>query len=150
MTDSLTVKMLAQIDKYNDKLFADPIDVQTPAGKITICPQRTNNIIERLFRSQRRGYRRRSGNNSMRRFLQAMLADTPLVKNLDNPDYMEILLDGKSSLEELFAGIDSNSVSEADNITSRVIPGYRSLIALPDLPDKLAGSFSSAAKTKSN
>jgi len=150
MADSLTVKMLAQIDKYNDKLFADPIDVQTPAGKITICPQRTNNIIERFFRSQRRGYRRRSGNNSMRRFLQAMLADTPLVKNLDNPDYMEILLDGKSGLEELFAGIDSNSVSEADNITSRVIPGYRSLIALPDLPDKLAGSFSSAAMTKSN
>lgn len=148
--DSLTVKMLAQIDKYNDKLFADPIDVQTPAGKITICPQRTNNIIERLFRSQRRGYRRRSGNNSMRRFLQAMLADTPLVKNLDNPDYMEILLDGKSGLEELFAGLDSNSVPEPDNITSRVLPGYRSLIALPDLPDKLAGSFSSAAMTKSN
>lgn len=148
--DSLTVKMLAQIDKYNDKLFADPIDVQTPAGKITICPQRTNNIIERLFRSQRRGYRRRSGNNSMRRFLQAMLADTPLVKNLDNPDYMEILLDGKSGLEELFAGMDSNSVSEPDNITSRVLPGYRSLIALPDLPDKLAGSFSSAAMIKSN
>lgn len=148
--DSLTVKMLVQIDKYNDKLFADPIDVQTPAGKITICPQRTNNIIERLFRSQRRGYRRRSGNNSMRRFLQAMLADTPLVKNLDNPDYMEILLDGKSGLEELFAGMDSNSLSEPDNITSRVLPGYRSLIALPDLPDKLAGSFSNAAMTKSN
>ena len=115
MADSLTVKMLAQIDKYNDKLFADPIDVQTPAGKITICPQRTNNILERLFRSQRRGYRRRSGNNSMRRFLQAMLADTPLVKNLDNPDYMEILLDGKAGLEELFAEIDSNSVAETKN-----------------------------------
>ena len=153
MADSLTVKMLAQIDKYNDKLFADPIDVDTPAGKITICPQRTNNILERLFRSQRRGYRRRSGNNSMRRFLQAMLADTPLVKNLDNPDYMEILLDGKIDLEELFAEIDSNSVTEAkntDNITSRVLPGYRSLIALPDLPDKLAGSFSNPAMAKSN
>jgi len=153
MADPLTVKMLAQIDKYNERLFADPIDVQTPAGKITICPQRTNNILERLFRSQRRGYRRRSGNNSMRRFLQAMLADTPLVKNLDNPDYMEILLDGKSSLEELFAGIDSHSVTESkntDNIISRVLPGYRSLIALPDLPDKLVGSFSRPARAKSN
>ena len=153
MADSLTVKMLAQIDKYNDKLFADAIDVDTPAGKITILPQRTNNILERFFRSQRRGYRRRSGNNSMRRFLQAMLADTPLVKNLDNPDYMEILLDGKSGLEELFAGIEINSAAAAkntDNITSRILPGYRSLIALPDLPDKLAGLFSSPAMAKSN
>ena len=153
MADSLTIKMLAQIDKYNEKLFADPVDVDTPAGKVTIAPQRTNNILERLFRSQRRGYRRRSGNNSMRRFLQAMLADTPLVKNLDNPDYMEILLDGKSSLEELFAGIESNSGAElktTDNITSRILPGYRPLIALPDLPDKIIGSFSSPAMGKSN
>ena len=153
MADSLTIKMLAQIDKYNEKLFADPIDVDTPAGKITTSPQRNNNILERLFRSERRGYRRRSGNNSMRRFLQAMLADTPLVKNLDNPDYMEILLDGKSSLEELFAGIESNSVAElktTDNITSRILPGYGPLIALPDLPDKLIGSFSSPVVAEFN
>ena len=66
---------------------------------------------------------------------------------------MEILLDGKSGLEELFAEIDNNSMAEAkdtDNITSRVLPGYRSLIALPDLPDKLVGSFSSPAMAKSN
>jgi len=82
-----------------------------------------------------------------------MLADTPLVKNLDNPDYMEILLDGKSGLEELFAGIEINTAAAAkntDNITSRILPGYRSLIALPDLPDKLAGLFSSPAMAKSN
>ena len=29
-----------------------------------------------------------SGNNAMSRMLNAMLADTPLVKNLDNPEYM--------------------------------------------------------------
>jgi len=115
-------EMLAQIDKYNDKLFADPIDVQTPAGKITIYPQLTNNILECLFRSQRPGYRRRSGNNSTRRFLHAMLADTPLVKNLDNPDCMEIHLDGKSGLEELFAGIDSHSETEA-KIPIILLPG---------------------------
>ena len=152
-TDFLTIKMLAQIDKYNEKLFADPIDVETPAGKITIFPQRTNNILERVFRSQRRGYRRRSGNNSMRRFLQAMIADTPLVKNLDNPDYMEILLNGKSGLEELFAGIESSFTAvpkTSENNTSRVLPGYRPLIALPDLPDKLAGSFSKPMMAKSN
>jgi hypothetical protein len=35
-----------------------------------------------------------------------LLADTPLVKNLSTPDYMDILLDGKSSLQELFAEIE--------------------------------------------
>jgi len=153
MADSLTIKMLARIDKYNEKLFADPIDVDTPAGKITISRQRTNNILERLFRFQRRGYRRRSGNNSMQRCLQAMLADTPLVENLDNPDYMETLLDGKSSLEDLFVAIESNSGAElktTDNITSRIPPGYRPLIALPDLPNKLIGAFSNPVMAKSN
>lgn len=35
-----------------------------------------------------------------------MLANTPLVKNLQNAEYMNILLNGKSTLEELFAEID--------------------------------------------
>jgi hypothetical protein len=51
----------------------------------------------------RRGNRQRTGDNCMRRRLQTMPADTPLVKNLANPDYMKILLDDKPCLEELFA-----------------------------------------------
>lgn len=141
--DPLTAKMLAQLDKYDDKLFADPIDVDTPTGKVMISPQRTNNILERFFRSMRRGHRRKTGNNSMRRSLQAMLADTPLVKNLDNPDYMKILLNGKASLEELFAemdGIPAISNEKPDGNTDRILPGYRSLINLPNLPKKLTGA----------
>src|SRR5207253_2991607 len=42
--------MVDQIDKYQDKLFADPITVQTPHGPLVIQPQRTNNIMERFFR----------------------------------------------------------------------------------------------------
>ncbi|MCP4651567.1 MAG: hypothetical protein GY853_16005, partial [PVC group bacterium] len=37
-------KMLKQIDKYWDKLFADSIEVETPHGKIHIQPQRTRAI----------------------------------------------------------------------------------------------------------
>ena len=87
LTDRLSKKMARQIDKYGEKLFADPITVQTPSGSSTIYPQRTNNILEQFFRKVKRGFRRTSGNNSMHRALQTMLADTPLVKNLDNPDY---------------------------------------------------------------
>ncbi len=93
--DPLCRKLAEQIDKYHDKLFADPIDVQTPSGPQVVYPQRTNNILEQFFRSLRRDHRRRTGDNRMHRALQTMLADTPLVKNLSNPDYMKILLDGR-------------------------------------------------------
>ncbi len=43
-------KMVRQIDKYWDKLFADPIEVDTPSGKLMIQPQRTNNLMEQSFR----------------------------------------------------------------------------------------------------
>jgi len=39
-------KMIRQIDKYWEKLFADPIKVKTLDGEISIIPQRTNNILE--------------------------------------------------------------------------------------------------------
>lgn len=83
-------RMVAQIDKYGDRLFADPIVGNTPNGSVTIYRQRTNNIIEQFFRDLKRSHRRRTGNNSMSRVLNSMLADTPLVKNLDNPEYMDM------------------------------------------------------------
>jgi hypothetical protein len=138
--DPLCLKVAKQIDKYGDKLFADPIKINTSTGPTTIYPQRTNNILEQLFRRQRREYRRRTGNNSMRKRLQTMLADTPLVKNLSNPDYMDILLDDKSSLEELFASIEMNG--EKCNIrlatdSERLLPGFGPLSNLLSLPEQI-------------
>ncbi len=86
-------KMIAQIKKYWEKLFSDPLVVETPTGKLTIQPQRTNNILERLFRDLKRRYRKKSGMNGLSKTLKAMLSDTPLVKNLENPDYLKIILD---------------------------------------------------------
>ena len=144
VADRLSKKMADQIDKYGDKLFATPITVQTPTGQSTIYPQRTNNILEQFFRKIRRGYRRKTGNNSMHRTLQTMLADTPLVKNLDNPDYMKILLDGKKNLEELFAEMGKSPVEENVNLladTERILPGFRVLAGLSSLPQKLLESL---------
>lgn len=145
--DPLCRKMAEQIDKYAEKLFADPIEVNTPTGKVTICPQRTNNILEQFFRRLRRGHRRKTGNNSMSRVLHAMLADTPLVKNLDNPHYMEVLLDGRASLEELFSELgrkpfthDNKSQRDID----RILPGFRAIIKLPKLPEQVLRLFSTA------
>jgi hypothetical protein len=146
--DPLSCNMVKQIDKYGDKLFADPIEVDSPTGPVTIYPQRTNNILEQFFRKLRRGCRRKTGNNSMHRALKTMLVDTPLIKNLDNPEYMALLLDGKATLEELFAQIGparyaDEVESQAD--TGRILPGFRNIINLPTLPELL---LSIAAKTQ--
>ncbi len=106
-------KMIKQIDKYWDKLFADPIMVTTANGeKILVQPQRTNNIMERFFRDLKRMYRSKSGTQSLNKVIKAMLSDTPLVKNLLNPEYVKIILNGHNSLENRFAEIDEKLVRQ--------------------------------------
>lgn len=101
-------------------------------------------ILEQFFRNLKRGHRRKTGNNSMHRTLQAMLADTPLVKNLDNQDYMKIILGGKADLEELFAEQDTTVTQENSKKIGqeRILPGVRPLLKLVDLPGRIIRSFS--------
>jgi hypothetical protein len=134
-------KMIEQIDKYWDKLFADPITVVTPTGQLDIQPQRTNNILERFFRDLKRRNRKRNGSRSLNKTLKSILADTPLVKNLDNPEYVNIILDGCSTLEERFAKIDSAMVVEKfkaeQRKQQRISPAMKKIIQRADLPERL-------------
>jgi hypothetical protein len=142
-------KMIAQIDKYWKKLFADPITVDTPTGPIRIQPQRTNNILEQFFRSLKRANRRRTGNASSSRMLRTILAETPLVRNLENPSYMRILLGGKASLEEVFAEVDihtfRDAFREAQDVPEKIPSKLKPLIAMPDFPEKLLSMAEKAA-----
>ena len=141
--------LIGQIDKYKDKLFADPITVKTPGGTRRLQPQRTNNLMERFFRDFRRAARRRSGHNSISRLLQSMIADTPLVRNLENPGYLKTLLNGQASLEERFAQIDAQTVREelrtVQGSLEKVPPKIRQLIALPAFLEAICGLFQKAA-----
>ncbi len=137
--------MLAQIKKYWTMLFADPLKVHTPQGDIVIYPNRTNNILERLFRSLNREHRRQTGMNSMRRRLDSMLGDTPLVKNLENKIYQNILLDGSPSLEERFARIDSlqikKNMEESKLEAGSTLPGLRKIFRSTTWPLELVNSW---------
>ena len=134
--------MIKQIDKYWDKLFAEPIEVKTETGMRHIQPQRTNNIMERLFRAEKHGWRKKSGVGTLNRKLKAMLEDTPLVKNLMHPEYMKIILNGKISLAQRFAEIDIKQVREAlkkEQDFERKYPKQMAKIfKLPDLPKILS------------
>ena len=57
-----------------------------------IQPQRTNNLMEQSFRFLKRDGRKKTGHKVLSKTLVAMLADTPLVRNLDNPDYLRTLV----------------------------------------------------------
>jgi hypothetical protein len=138
--DRAAQKMIDQIDKYWEKLFADPIAVQTPSGPILIQPQRTNNLLEQFFRSLKRAHRRRTGNAASGRMLRTILAETPLVRNLQNPHYMTLLLNGKSSLEEIFAQIEIDTLRqafrEAQVDPERIPSKLKLIIAMPDFPER--------------
>ncbi len=141
-------KMREQIEKYWEKLFADPISVQTPSGSLMLYPQRTNNILEQFFRSMKQSHCRRSGYAAMNKTFKAMLSGLPLVKNLEHAEYRKIILNGKASLEERFAQIDSLVVrdllvSEA-NFVGKIDPKIKRLIKNPKLPKQLIALFRSA------
>ncbi len=147
--DRAAVKMIEQIDKYWKKLFADPITVPTPSGMVLIQPQRTNNILEQFFRSIKRAHRRRTGNAASGRMLRTILAETPLVRNLHNPNYRRILLNGKPSIEALLAEIEIDTVRqafrEAQDDPERIPAKLKPVIAMPDFSEKLVAIVQKAA-----
>ena len=142
-------KMVKQIDKYWEKLFADPIMVTTANGeKILVQPQRTNNILERFFRDLKRMYRSKAGTQSLNKVIKAMLADTPLVKNLSNPQYVEIILNGHNTLEDRFAEIDEKLVRQEmkKSVVHRGLSAkMRKVLRKPNLPSLLAKTSKAAA-----
>jgi len=100
-------KLLTQLDRYWDKLFADPITINTQQGQMLIQPQRTNNILEQFFRKLKKQNRRKGGMQSMTKFLKGAMADSPLVHNLQNPSYLNAILNGLPSLAARFAQVDA-------------------------------------------
>ena len=141
MKDKAYQKMIDQINKCWDMLFCDPIVVETKVGKIIIQPQRTNNILEQFFRTLMRTYRKKNGFQAMERALKAMLKDTPLVMNLKNKDFMDILLDGKKSLAQRFADVDAEIVRRQmkkstvqGNLSSARL---KKIVSAPTFPESL-------------
>jgi hypothetical protein len=138
-TDMDYQKMIGQLDKYWDKLFAAPIIIETTEGLKTIQPQRTNNIIEQFFRDLKKSHRRTTGNNSIAKKLQTMVADTPLIKNLENESYMKIFLGEKNTIEEVFAQIEHDifkqEIKRNREIEENIPQKIKKLIKNFDVPE---------------
>lgn len=82
---------------------------------------------------------------------KSALADTPLVQNLKNYEYMDIILNGCPGLAERFSQIDAQMVQkEMDNAKDgreKILPVIRDLVRNSDLIMKISSLlFSSVAK----
>ena len=150
-TDTVYRKMVRQIDKYHDRLLADPITVHCARGSIQVQPQRTNNLMEQFFRDVKRADRRRSGTCALGPRLAAMLPDTPMVRNLQCADYMQIILKGSATLAQRFAGIDRTQVrkelKDAQEAAQKYPRHMGKLFKIPNLPDQLVHPKTSATAT---
>jgi len=96
-----------------------------------------------------RSYRKKNGFSSVEKVLKTMLPDTPLVMNLNNREYMQILLAGKKTLEELFAEIDSKEVrramEESGKLAGMMYPQLKKIIRIPNLPKSIVSLLEQAA-----
>lgn len=124
--------MVKQIRKRWEQLFTDPIIVERDGEKHVVQPQRTNNILERLFRDNQSHHRRKTGKNSRAKSLQTMFADTLIVKNLENPDIYKILLNGKATLAKRFSEISAELVQDKleaiEKQEDRLSPAIRKML----------------------
>ncbi len=128
--------------------------MNTPEGQIIIAPQRTNNVLEKFFRGEKRRDRKKSGTASLNKTLKTILADTPLVRNLENDEYYKIILNGCSTLAERFAHIDDRAVREqlkhAEKNQEKISPEVKSIIKQADLPEKISALFLGGSKISAN
>ena len=147
-------KMIEQLDKYWEKLFADPLVINRAEGQIMIAPQRTNNLMERFLRGEKRRSRKKSGTTSLSKTLKTILAETPLVRNLEKEEYCKIILNGCSTLAERFSQIDEKIIREklrqSQLNQERIPPAVKKIIKQPDLPQKLWTLYLGAGKQYAN
>ncbi len=70
-----------------------------------------------------------------------MFGDTLLIKSLENPDYMKVILKGKDSLAERFAEINHNRIidkmKDAREVESKVSGKLKQLIRNEESMSKL-------------
>lgn len=82
---------------------------------------------------------------SLSKILKAALADTPLVQNLKNSEYIEIILNGSSSLSERISQIDNHLVQKemenAKDNKEKILPEIRKMIKDAALTTKLSALF---------
>ncbi|MBL7203133.1 MAG: transposase [Desulfobacteraceae bacterium] len=144
------LKVINKINEYGERLFVDPLVVEVENEKRTFFVHRTNNIVEQLFRWLGYGFRRIHGNHSIRRNLDNVPEQLPLVENLKNPNYMKLIFGEKTNMAKKFAEIDVKIIREMEkkHHQKKKIHSSRKIkktLRSPDFKKQLLAAFQSVA-----
>lgn len=144
-------KLRGQFLKYWKMLFAKPVEAHLSTGEIVqVYPQRTTNLMERLFREFQRSEYKRTGMGTLGRTVRAMVAETPMMKNLDCPEFMKIILNGQPTLAARFAQLDIKRVQERMEKSQngdRLPTGLKKVIRDPNFHKVFMGTTKLMKKT---
>ena len=143
-------KVIKKLKEHGKKLFSDPMTVYVDGDKRTIFILRTNNILEQHFRRFNYSCRRIHGNHSVRRNLENIPEQFPMVENLKNQKYVQLIFGDENKIAEKFAKVDKKIITEMrDNlkIKQKIYSSNKIKRAIrnPDFKRLLIDSFASAA-----
>lgn len=137
--------VVQHLNKYWNYLFGHVIH----KGSQTIVVPRTNNIDEALIGIIKRQCRRLHGRGHVGHDLNVMPPSMPLVQNLHNVSYCNVVYGGREmqDIAERFSQVDSKEVNQlmdswrTEQVSSRL---PRQLEGMSDFPDKIARFLSVA------
>jgi len=141
------------IDKLRESragLLSDPIVVEVNGNKRVIFISRTNNILEHHFRRFNYWCRRIHGNHSVRRNLEHIPEQFPIVENLNNPSYVQLVFGDETNIAKKFATVSVQRIRAMSNALKRKKQMHSSIkikktIRKPTFEKLLTSSFASAA-----
>jgi len=120
--------VVGHVEKYWKLLFGHAL---RNGGRKIVAP-RTNNVEEGLFRIVKRQCRRLHGRGHLSRDIDSMLPATPLVLNLRNAGYCQVVYGGAEpeKIAEVFSSVAPKAATE-------LLESWRQEKLSTSLPDKL-------------
>ena len=103
--------VLNYLDRYGDRLFGHPV-ARDRAGSIVAVVERTNNVVEHFFGTDKQKLRRRLGRAHLGRDLEDQPAQAALAANLYCRDYVRIVCGTLEQLPRAFAELDRDGIKE--------------------------------------
>lgn len=105
--------VLSHLDRHGPYLWGHVIDIPEEKGGGIRLVDRTNNILEALFHTMKRGERRRSGRKILTQDFEKLPSAAARAVNLTHPDYVAIVCGSLEKLPLAFAKLDARNRSRS-------------------------------------
>lgn len=137
-SSSAEAVILKYLDRYNSHLFSHPARYDDNGAIISVV-ERTNNIAEHFFGTDKQRLRRRLGRANLGRDLEDQPAQAVLTANLRHSNYVRILCGSLDHLPAAFAELDRQEIQETsplerDNRDTGLLRRVRVLLANEQIP----------------